>query len=221
MEANYVAFVREAFALIREGHLKVRVMFTQNINQTQDLDYDEENHFFILYYHFLKHAFGLRYCNDSYPEQAFVHVALDEVPVTKEKFDNFKNYLSSLSNHPILFNAGVCIPKASIYAVNSKEHVILQAVDVILGAIQFRLNDKYKEKPPGQRTRAKRTRSKERVFKEVSKLIRETYPNFNIGASTGEIQHTDRWNHRYAHWLFVPVGSVKDLSRGKKKQGKK
>jgi hypothetical protein len=221
MEAEYIAFVREIFALVQEGLLKIRIMFTQNINQPKGKNYDEENKFFILYYHFLKHAFGLRYCNTAYPGQAFVHVALDEVPATKEKFDNFKNYLSSLSEYPVLFEARVCIPKASIYPVNSQQHVILQAVDVVLGAMQFRLNHKHKEKPQGQRRRAKRTRAKERVYNEIRRLIQEIYPHFNIGTSTGETDKTDRWTHPYAHWLFVPQGSVKDLTKGKKKQGKK
>lgn len=220
MEAEYIAFVREIFTLVREGLLKIRIMFTQNINQARGQNYDEENQFFILYYHFLKHAFGLRYCNTAFPEQAFVHVALDQVPSTKEKFANFKNYLSSLSDYPVLFDARVCIPKASIYPVNSQQHVILQAVDVVLGAMQFRLNNKHKEKPAGARLRAKRTRSKERVYNEIRRLIQDIYPNFNIGTSTGEIERTERWTHPYAHWLFVPQGSVKDLTRGKRKQGK-
>lgn len=221
MEAHYMAFVREIFALIREGLLKVRIMFTQNINETHKLGHDEDNGYFILYYHFLKHAFGLRYCNDAYPEQVFVHVALDEVPGTQSDLANFKSYLSGLSDFPLFFNAGVCIPKASIYAVNSEKHVILQAVDVILGAMQFRLNDKHLEKPKGARHRAKRTRAKERVFKEISSQIRGIYPHFNIGTSTGETAREQRWTHPYAHWLFVSDGSVKNLARGKKKRGKR
>ncbi len=221
-ELQYLEFVRETFSLVREGFLKIRIMFTQNINQTTGIEYDEaENKFFMLYYQFLKHAFGLQYCNDAYPDQAFISVALDDVPSTNEKFDNFKNYLSSLSDYPIFFNAGVCIQKKAIYAVNSKEHVILQAVDVVLGAMQFRLNHKHRDKPEGMRNRAKRTLAKERVYKEINKLIRDIYPNFNIGVSTGKAQHSERWSHPYAHWLFVPSGSVRDLSRGKKKQGLK
>jgi hypothetical protein len=217
MEANYIAFVQETFALVREGLLKIRIMFTQNINNTDKLDHDEDNGFFILYYHFLKHAFGLHYCNDTYPEQVFVHVALDEVPGTQGDLANFKKYLSGLSDYPLFFNAGICIPKASIYAVNSKEHVILQAVDVVLGSIQFRLNDKHLEIPKGERHRAKRTRAKERVFKEISRQVRAIYPNFNIGTSTASMGE-QRWTHPYAHWLFVSDGSVKDLSRGKAKK---
>lgn len=221
MEANYMAFVQEIFALVREGLLKIRVMFTQNINNTDGLDHDEDAEFFMLYYQFLKHAFGLRYCNDAFPNQVFIQVALDEVPGTQGDLDVFKNYLSGLTNYPPFFNAGVCIPKDSIYAVDSKKHVILQAADVVLGAIQFRLNDKHREIPPGERKRAKRTLCKERVFKEISRQIRALYPGFNIGANTGTIAPEERWTRSYGHWLFKPKGSVRDLSRGKKKRKNK
>jgi hypothetical protein len=197
------------------------MMFTQNINQTKGyVDHDEENRFFILYYHFLKHAFGLQYCNGTL-EEVSIAVLLDDVPHTEEKFDNFKNYLSGLSSYPLFFNARVVIPKPDIASVNSKKHVILQAVDVVLGSMQFRLNEKHAEKPEGQRFRAKRTRSKERVYKEINRLIQEIRPRFNIGISTGESEREDRWRHRYAHWVFKPSGSVQDLSRGKKRADKK
>lgn len=216
MEEHYLSFVRETFAVVRAGQLKIRVMFTQNIHQTRHLDYDEENKFFILYYHFLNHAFGLRHCNVDYPEQSFVHVAVDAVPGTKAQFASFKNFLSSLSDYPAFSGARVCIPKASIFEVDSKEHVIIQAVDVILGSMQFRLNNKHKWKEAGARVRAQRTRTKERIYNEVRSLIQEIYPNFNIGISTGQRDPSDRWNHPYAHWRFVPRGSIMDKSRGKK-----
>lgn len=218
-EDQYIEFVRELFAIVREGLVKLRVMFKQNIHQTHGIEYDEENKFFILYYQFLKHAFGLQHCNVDFPGQSFVHVALDDVPVTKEQFANFSAYLSSLSDYPILFNARVCIPRNEIRGVNSRQHVILQAVDVVLGAIQFRLNNTHRAKPVGSNRRAKRTRAKHRVHTEIRTLIQGIYPNFNIGISTGEKTRTDRWDHPYAHWRFVPTGSVMDLSRGKRRNG--
>lgn len=219
-ESSYITFVREVFAVVREGKLKIRVMFTQNVNQTAGSTYDEENRFFMLYYQFLKHAFGLQYSTENYEDTCVVAVALDDVPDTREKFDNFKEYLSSLTTYPLFFNAHVSIPKTSISAVDSRKHVILQGVDVVLGAIQFRLNDKHLEKPVGARRRGKRTLAKERVYKQVSTLIREIYPNFNIGESTGERHRAERWGHPYAHWKFVPAGSIKDLSRAKRRRGK-
>jgi hypothetical protein len=56
------------------------------------------------------------------------------------------------------------------------------------------------------------------VFKEISRQIRALYPGFNIGANTGVMAPEERWTRSYAHWLFKSDGSVKDLSRGKKKK---
>jgi Protein of unknown function (DUF3800) len=220
-EERYIRFIEEIFALVEEGLLKFRVMFTQNINQTRDLGHDLENEYFILYYYFLKHAFGLQHCNVDFPEQTVVSVFLDDVPDTKEKFDNFKGFLSGLTTYPLFFNARVAIPKPGITAVDSKQHVILQAVDVVLGAIQFRLNEKHKIIPKGARRRGKRTRAKERVYKRVIRLIQDGYPHFNIGVSTGEPEPEDRWRNKYAHWIFQPRGSVKDHTRGKRHRKKK
>jgi len=72
------------------------------------------------------------------------------------------------------------------------------------GAMQFRLNDKHLEKPKGSRVRGKRTRAKEAVYKHINRRVRQLYPGFNIGVSTGtNNDHSMRWHHAYRHWLFV------------------
>jgi hypothetical protein len=146
---------------------------------------------------------------------------LDDVPVTQEKFDNFRDYLSSLTSFPVFNRNRIVIRKEDIVDVDSKRHVILQAVDVVLGSMQFRLNNKHKAMPAGKKRRGKRTRAKERVYKRINQLIQETRPHFNIGMSTGhDTGPEDRWLHSYRHWCFVPTDSVRDLARGKKRGGK-
>ena len=69
----------------------------------------------------------------------------------------------------------------------------------------FRLNDMHKVKPPGERTRGKRTIAKEKVYKHISQRIRDIYPNFNIGITRGkEGDSRNYWNHPYRHWSFKP-----------------
>ena len=160
-EQLYIAFMEAFFGLIADSYLKVRIMFTQNINQTKGLvEYSVDSEFFILYYHFLKLAFGLRYCNLDRAEDVNVTVYLDDVPDSDEKFENFKDYLSSLSAFPVFHRNRIVIRKESISDVNSEDHVILQAIDVVLGAMQFRLNEKHKAVPEGKKRRCKRTRAK-------------------------------------------------------------
>jgi hypothetical protein len=218
-EAQYIAFMDAFFALVADSSVKVRIMFTQNINQTKGLvQYSVDSEYFILYYHFIKLAFGLRYCNLDRGEDVNVTVYLDDVPDSAAKFDNFKDYLSSLSTFPVFYRNRIIIRKDNIADVNSEDHVILQAIDVALGAIQFKLNDKHKAIPQGKKRRGKRTRAKERVYKHINKILQKLRPHFNVGGSTGhDTGEEDRWLHPYRHWCFVPTDSVRDLSRGKKK----
>ena len=161
-EASYINFVDAVFSFVESGQLKLRIMFTQNINRPQNLaDYQIGNEYFQLYYQFIKHAFGLRYCNPERARSVSLSLFLDDVPNTKEKLNSFKDYLSSLSAYPVFSRAKITIPKEEIVDVDSGKHVILQAVDVVLGAIQFRLNDLHKAKPEGAKRRGKRTRAKE------------------------------------------------------------
>src|ERR1051326_4172211 len=197
-EGQYTTFMTAYFELIKANFIKFRAMFTQNINQTKGLvEYENDDEFFLLYYQFVKHAFGLRFCNGT-DEDVRLTVFLDEVPISG--FNLFRKYLSDLCDYPFFKQARIIIPYEDITSVNSEDHVILQATDVVLGAIQFKLNNKHLNKPDGARIRGKRTRAKERVYKHVNKLIREIYPHFNVGITTGQVDVTDRWEHPYRHW---------------------
>lgn len=167
----------------------------------------------------MKHSFGLRYCNPGCKYDVSVSVLLDDAPDTKQNLDMFKRYLSSLSDYPFFRVARVKISSEDIAEIDSAKHPILQAVDVVLGSMQFRLNDLHKAIPEGMKRRGKRTRAKERVYKHVNARIRDLYPGFNIGTTTGHpTGEACRWTHGYRHWCFVPNGSVVDRSRGKRKR---
>jgi hypothetical protein len=217
-EESYRLVIDKIFDFIEAGLLKIRIMFTQNINKPRRLEeYQIGNEYFLLYYQFIKHAFGLRFCNPERATMVSVSVYLDDVPDTREKLDNFKNYLSGLSDFPVFHRNRVSIPKSEITDVKSDDHVILQAVDIILGSMQFRLNDLHKAKPEGSRVRGKRTRAKERVYRHVNGRIRRIYPNFNIGTSTGQADGpSSKWLHPYRHWCFVPADLVQDRGQGKR-----
>lgn len=215
-EAAYIALMDKAFEFLAAGLLKVRIMFTQNINQVQHLHYEEGEAYFKLYYQFIKHAFGLEFCNPQRNTDVTCAVLLDDAPDTKAKLEKFKNFLAGLSDRARFTNARVSIAKEDVAEVNSCEHVILQVVDVILGAMQFRLNEYHRAIPAGKKRRGKRTRAKERVYKHINARIRVIYPGFNIGASTGHgLGLPSRWLHPYRHWNFEPHGAAKDLARGK------
>lgn len=218
-EDGYIELASIFLRLVSAGLIKMRVMFTQNIHRTDHiLDYEVDAKYFKLYYQFIKHAFGLMFCNESGDDVIRVAVYLDDAPSTTKALDNFKDYLASLTVLPDFFRARVIVDKESISEVDSRDHVILQAVDVILGAMQFRLNEHHKAIPKGKRRRGKRTRAKERVYRFINKDLRSMYPGFNIGVTTGQTDGPQvRWTHPYRHWCFKPYQSVMDLSQGKKR----
>lgn len=202
---RYVAFVDEVFDLLEERKLKMRVMFTQNIFVATGLErYHYENQFQILYYHFVKHAFGLQHASDGVTPVR-VRFYLDKLPVPPHEASIFKAFIHSLERDRVIRRARILIPLDQIAEVDSHDHVTLQAVDVVLGAMQFRLNHRHREKPPGERIRGKKTRAKEALYKHINRRIQVLYPNFNIGVTTGHPNgREDRWNHPYRHWKFVP-----------------
>jgi Protein of unknown function (DUF3800) len=215
---KYIAFLSELFLLLRQGKLKIRIMFRQNNWTATGLTAEQiENEYFMLYYQFIKHAFGLTYSTGN---QSGVSVRLyfDRLPDTKEKSAVFKGQLLGL-NHSSRFSANkVHIRSDQIAEIDSKEHVTLQALDVVLGAIQFRLNDKHLDKPEGSWKRGKRTIAKERVYKFINRQIRSVFPNFNVGTNTSDRGDArNYWLDAYRHWSFVPRSREQNLQYVNKK----
>ncbi len=217
---KYVELVDLIFDIIESGRMKVRIMFTQNLNVPPDFDDEQiDNQYFLLYYQFIKNAFGLRYWRqgDNH-ETAEVSVYIDDPPQTGVKFGRFADYIASLSQYPAFSQGGVSFPRSEVAKVISHEHNILQAVDIILGAMQSRLNEAHTTVEKGQRRRSKRARAKELVYKRIKDRIWKLRPHFNVGISTGMDNRSDRWLHPYRHWCMVAYGSTVDRSRGKKKK---
>lgn len=129
--------------------------------------------------------------------------------------EEFRAYLATLSEFPVFKAARIVLTKGNIAAINSEDHLIAQALDVVLGAVQFRLNDKHKEKKFGTNRRGKRTVAKEKVYKHILARIRKLYPGFNVGVSTGRANNRDLWFHKYRHWRFRSSDYEIDTSRSK------
>ena len=73
-------------------------------------------------------------------------------------------------------------------------------MDIILGSINFKLNNLDKVKIEGANKRGRRTIAKEKLYKVILKNIREIYPNFNIGITTGIRGNIkNRWLDPYRH----------------------
>ena len=214
---KYCAFMDVFFSLVAQNKAKVRIMFTQNVHVPKGLTKKHiRNAYHILYYQFIKHAFGLPYCTHELQSPVRVRLNIDQMPQNREQNEQFKSYLISLNRNPSYKDAGIFIDREQIAEIDSKNHVLLQCVDVILGAMAFRLNDKHLQKPDGQLCRGKRTLAKEKLYKHILQKIRQIYPGFNIGCTTGKQARENIWSHPYRHWLFVPKNSEIDTTQSKK-----
>jgi hypothetical protein len=216
---KYKTFIDGFFDEVAAGRVKVRVMFTQNQFIPTGLSHEQRRaEYHLLYYQFVKHAFGLRFAGIG-GQQIQVRLNMDQLPDNREQNAQFKAYLLGLNSNSNFRGAGIRFLAENIAEVQSHSHVLLQCLDVVLGAMAFRLNDKHKEKPPGARRRGKRTIAKEALYKHIRARICRLYSNFNIGESTGKGgDWANVWSHPYRHWKFVPAEHEIDATRTKPKK---
>jgi hypothetical protein len=213
---KYIQLMDLFFNYVKDDKIKIRIMFTQNAYVPQNLTCDQrENEYTLLYYQFIKHAFGIQHSNNSDNFKS-LRINFDDLPDNDEKVEIFKNHIFSLNKSHEFKRGKIKIHWDDISEVKSHDHVVLQCLDVVLGSISFRLNDKHKEKPAGSKKRGKRTIAKEKLYKFMLKKIRETRSGFNIGISTGTNDISDYWNHPYRHWNFKSNNHKIDNSRFKK-----
>ena len=209
--SKYQELIRTFFSLVARGDIRVRIMFRQNANKPTGLTADQLNGtYFRLYYQFIKNAFGLRYCPQE-TEPRGLRLYFDEFPTTKEAAAQFKGFIEALGQNTEIQAAGFVIEKQNIAEIRSHDHVLAQCLDVVLGAMAFRLNDLHKKIPDGAHRRGKRTVAKEKLFKLISEEIRKLRPGFNIGTSTSVKTLDEKWSAPYMHWNFVP--NQMDFSR--------
>jgi hypothetical protein len=203
--AKYQQLVSVFFDEVRAGNLKVRIMFRQNARLPRNLTADQrERGYYLLYYQFIKHAFGFHYAEPA-AEPRRVRLYFDEFPDRPDHALEFRDYIQSLAAREEFLRAGLQIFPEDIQEIRSHDHVLLQCVDVVLGAMTFRLNNKHLEKPEGSVRRGKRTIAKEKLYNHIRKEIQTIRPNFNIGISTGsDGDPANKWRHAYRHWAFVP-----------------
>jgi hypothetical protein len=201
---KYKSVMDAFFRLIAEGKVKVRIMFTQNDYIATPLTGRHKSEaFFTLYHHFIIHAFGLPYSNNS-ESDIYLRLYFDNLPDTLERRQVFKDYIKGLQTTSAFREARLKIRKQDIAEVDSKKHLLIQMLDVVLGAICFRLNNKHKEIPQGKKHRGKRTIAKEKLYRHISKKLREIRGNFHFGANRRIVCKEDYWWQPFHHWNCNP-----------------
>jgi hypothetical protein len=171
---------------------------------------DYELRYFKLYYQSIKHAFGLAFV-PRVPGGVGLRLYFDRLPETREKTEVFKGFIHALQTTRTFAASGITLDRQDITEVRTRDHVLLQCLDTVLGSMAFRLNDKHKQKLPGSRVRGRRTRAKEALYRFMLGEVCRLLPGFNIGVTTGARgDPAGRWNQPYRHWCFQPKASVFD-----------
>ena len=193
------------FRFIKEGKIKVRIMF-QATNQIVSGESDERQ-YHLLYYQFIKHAFGLPYKDEFKEEEVRLKLYFDEIPDTKEQNDDFKAHLCYLQELQQFKKAGIRIKHDDIAEIDSHKHAIQQCMDIILGAMSFRLNELHLEIPKGESMPGKKTVAKTSLFNHILELIQavDGVEMFRIEENTIPDSAKSRWKMPYRHWRFIPA----------------
>ena len=217
---KYRDLIHAFFDELRAGHVKCRIMFRQNAHRPVGLSPEQRDlQYFLLYYQFIKHGFGLRHLQNE-GRDVFLRLYFDKMPDTDERCAQFKGHIHALQAIKPAANGRIRIRESDIAEVRSHEHVLLQCVDIVLGAMAFRLNDRHRAVRPETRKRGKRTVAKEALYKAILVEIRSLAPGFNIGMTTGKRTGlASLWSDAYRHWSFKAKNA--EYNAGHTKRGKR
>ncbi|MDE0608397.1 MAG: hypothetical protein OXH77_00605 [Anaerolineaceae bacterium] len=205
---KYIQLVSFFFNFVRSGDVKVRIMFTLNSLLPRKLSkHHRANKYSLLYYQFIEHAFDYRY-SDLGPGRIYLQIRLDNLPGTPSQKQEFFASLYALNGHSKEFltsNDGEFhIRTDAIGEIDSRESDLLQCLDVLLGAMQFRLNRGYATVDPVTRKMASKTIAKDKLSTQVLNLVRGIVPDFQPGLIPWV--HPDlRWKTPYRHRIFRPL----------------
>ena len=208
------------FSLIKNDRLKVRIMFRDTLQTPSNLSPEQiHNRYSLLYYQFVKNAFGLIYHDGPKDKPVYLRLYFDEIPYPLDQRDAFKAHIFSLQRNSRFRKARLKIRIDDIVEINSGNHSIQQCMDIVLGSISFILNKKNEAIPRGSLERGHRTIAKEKLFQHIFQLILESdgIEFFDISKTTPIAVPKDFWAMPYRHWKFTTPES-RTIGDGLKKE---
>lgn len=208
-EERYKRIIDVLFDILGEGKAKMRIFFRHRQFEPVGLSNEQRRKEYPkLYYQFIKNDFGLVFSNPK-GKNVRVRLLIDDMPLKGPDRDEFLKAIYHLNELKTFQKANIHINDGDVAEVNSKKHLPLQVMDVVLGSMCFRLNDKHKERGIDGK-RAKRNIVKEKLYKHIRIRIWGLHPGFNIGVTTPITKLSDLWERPYLHWNFVPRNFTKN-----------
>lgn len=196
---DYIKVMKTFFDFVSNGDVKIRVMFAPN-NELQRLKKYENHSYTKFYYTFIINAFGIFFAEKNLN----LRLILDDLPDTKGQCDIFKKCLINKIKHnkqdmvakrPNVND--VVLSSHRISEVDSKDHPILQCVDVIVGLVEFALNQTEEEIQ-----KSKRAQARQKVLGYVLSRICQIHPDFNISQGIPKLFNKTAWDKKYMHIVY-------------------
>ena len=208
---RFGAIVERFLDYVDAGDVTLRYMWLDQLRQDPDAltAWHREYGFYILYYYFVVFGFGLPW-HDQRDTVAveFFPDALPNEPVKLREFQQFLHRCHIARR----FRQRSSFRFINVTAVESEKHIILQCVDLIIGAVGYKLNKKYKAKTGHRRSRSAVAKIElwERIRDRLGAIDmgeRGTH-SFAVGVNTGTgPEATNRWRHKFRQWDFRVPGA--------------
>jgi Protein of unknown function (DUF3800) len=202
------------FDLVEANIVRLRVMWLPvRENPTQDVEFRRHG-YLELYSHFVIVGFGLEHHGESHD----VHIEFlpDALPESPSKRRTFVENL--LTVHATKYKRNCRFKIIRVSEVDSKKHALLQCVDVIIGALAFKMNDnrlRYPAAAPTNRLEACILLGSH-VVERIRRIHAARCPSrYQLRESTwpgsdenGVIHQEYKWAFPYRQWRFRGAGSV-------------
>lgn len=199
---KYERLMSVFFNYVREGRIKLRILFTDNFRAPTNLaSLNFSDRYLLLYLAFIEHAFDIRYRTPR-DDLVRLRILLDELPVPDDDKRNFLQQVLRLNNGPAFRDGNVRVFPGGIGEIDSRDHVLLQCLDIVLGAMQSRMNAGPSNQciPAGKRTAAKFHLSAH-VLRQVTLI----HTDFQLAVTT-PVAINQRWQCSYRHRVFGSEG---------------
>lgn len=191
---QYIDILEFFFVFVKAGKIKIRIMFSPNYELIKFDRHSQNESFIKLYHTFIINAFNIFYAR----KPINIRLIFDDLPETKSKNQLFKKLLKSkIVNNTKIDTNKVYTSDDRMEEVDSKKHIILQCVDVIVGLTDFILNTSNDDIKKSERAKARYE-----VWKCIESNILAINPNFELTRTTQPVYSHKAWQSSYRHFVY-------------------
>lgn len=208
---RFGAIAHRFLDFVEAGDVKLRYMWLDQRRQDANAlsEWNREYGFYVLYYYFIVFGFGLPWHDER--DTVGVEFFPDTLPDEPDKREEFREFL--LRCHSIRrFENSSPFRITNVAAVNSSKHILLQCVDLVIGAVGYKLNKQFQAKTGRRRSRCSVVKIElyERIRDCLSRIDmgERGTAKFSVGVNTAtDGDKANRWRYKFRQWDFRRPGA--------------